>query len=148
MQAHMIAPAAILVLWSILMLFWMAGTRFPALKKLRQTQSSNPSENIARPGVRGQDLDAVLPPHVMWKAHNYNHLMEQPTIFYAVSGIFAILGADALDIALAWVYVALRIAHSLWQSLVNTIPVRILLFTISSIVLLVLALRAVALTLF
>ena len=63
MQAQMLAPAAVLVAWSLVMLFWMAGTRLPALAK------SGAMKN-AKPGGRGQDLDGVLPDSLQWKAHN------------------------------------------------------------------------------
>ena len=76
MQAQMLAPAAVLVVWSLVMLFWMAGTRFPAMKAAAGNLAN------ARPGGRGQDLEGVVPDRVNWKAHNYAHLMEQPTIFY------------------------------------------------------------------
>ena len=142
MQAQILAPAAILVLWSIIMLFWMAGTRLPAIKK----SGSGLSE--AKPGGRGQDLEGVIPDKVNWKAHNYAHLMEQPTIFYATAVILAIAGAGSWDVLLAWVYVALRIVHSIWQATVNKVNIRFLLFLISTIALLILAIRAVMATLF
>ncbi len=141
MQAQILAPAAILVLWSIIMLFWMAGTRLPAIKK----SGSGLSE--AKPGGRGQDLEGVIPDKVNWKAHNYAHLMEQPTIFYATVVILAIAGAGSWDVLLAWVYVALRIVHSIWQATVNKVNIRFLLFLISTIALLILAIRAVMATL-
>ena len=142
MQAQMLAPAAVLVAWSLVMLFWMAGSRFPAMKQ------AGGGLGAARPGGRGQDLESVLPPQVNWKSHNYTHLMEQPTLFYAVSAIIAILGAAAGDVLAAWVYVALRIVHSLWQATVNRVPVRFALFVLSTLALLYLALRALALALF
>jgi len=123
------------------MLYWMAATRFPALSKYR-ADAPKP-----RPGIRGQDLDGALPDKVMWKSHNFTHLMEQPTIFYPTVIILAIMGATATDVLLAWVYVAIRIVHSFWQALVNTVRVRILLFLISTIALTVLAVRAVLATL-
>lgn len=141
MQAQMLAPAAVLVAWSLIVLYWMAATRFPALSKL------GPDAPKPRPGIRGQDLDGVLPDKVNWKAHNFTHLMEQPTIFYPTVIILAIMGPGELDVLLAWIYVALRIVHSLWQALVNKLPVRIMLFLISTIVLTVLAIRAVMATL-
>ena len=141
MQAQMLAPAAVLVAWSLVMLFWMAGTRLPALAK------SGAMKN-AKPGGRGQDLDGVLPDSLQWKAHNYNHLMEQPTIFYATVVIFAMLGAQSGDVLAAWIYVGLRIVHSLWQAMVNVVPVRLLIFLISTFALVYLAYRAIALTLF
>lgn len=142
MQAQMLAPAAVLVAWTLIMLLWTAGTRFPALARMED------KSGIGRPGGRGQDLEGKLPPKVMWKSHNYTHLVEQPTIFYPVVVILAIMGAGALDVMLAWAYVGIRIVHSLWQALVNRLPVRILLFFAMSIVLTILAVRAVIATLF
>ena len=142
MQAQMLAPAAVLVAWSLVMLFWMAGTRFPALSKM--DRGGKP----AQAGIRGVDLNGRLPDKVMWKAHNYDHLMEQPTIFYPTVVILAMMGAGAVDITLAWVYVGIRIIHSLWQSLVNTVKVRINLFLLSTLTLCALAVRAVMATLF
>ncbi len=139
-QVEMLAPAAVLVLWSLIMLTWMAATRLPALAKLKL-----PAEQTR--GGRGSDLDGVLPAQIQWKSHNYNHLMEQPTVFYAATIILALAGAGVWDVRMAWAYVALRVVHSFWQSLVNTIPVRIMLFTISSFVLLFLAVSAVRATL-
>lgn len=141
MQAQMLAPAAVLVLWSIVMLIWLAGTRFPAMAKTGMDLKAAP------PGGRGQDLETVLPSGVNWKSHNYAHLMEQPTIFYPTVVILAIMGAGSLDVTLAWAYVGLRIGHSLWQAMVNKIPVRFTLFLISTICLAILAVRAVMVTL-
>ena len=129
MQAQMLAPAAVLVAWSLIMLMWMTATRLGALGKMGQKASE------ARPGGRGKDLDGVLPDIVNWKAHNYTHLMETPTLFYAVVVIIALTGATGTDVLVAWIYVALRILHSLWQSLVNTIPWRLRLFALSVVAL-------------
>lgn len=142
MQAQILAPAVVLVLWSLLMLFWTAGTRFSAMAKQGASLKSAP------PGGRGQNLEGVLPDEVNWKAHNYAHLMEQPTIFYPTVVILALVGAGAIDITLAWAYVAIRIVHSVWQATVNRIPVRFSLFLLSTFCLLVLALHAAQRTLF
>jgi hypothetical protein len=142
MNAPILAPAAVLVLWSVVMLYWMAGTRIPAMGK------SGADLKSAKPGGRGVDLEGVLPDTVNWKGHNYTHLMEQPTLFYATIAILALAGAgDGVNVQLAWGYTGLRIAHSLWQSLVNTIPVRFALFIASSLCLTVLAINAVRVTL-
>ena len=141
MQAQMLAPAAVLVVWSLIMLMWTAGTRFPAMAKAGMDVKTAP------PGGRGQNLEGVLPASVSWKSHNYAHLMEQPTIFYPTVVILAVMGAGAIDVALAWAYVAIRIVHSLWQATVNRIPVRFTLFLIATGCLLVLAVRAVMATL-
>lgn len=140
MQSAILMPAAALVLWSLVMLFWMAGSRLPALSKLGGLGN-------AKPGGRGQDLEGVIPDEINWKAHNYAHLMEQPTLFYAAVMILAILGAGSLDVALAWGYVGIRLVHSVWQATVNRVPVRFALFLLSTICLIGLAIRAFGATL-
>lgn len=142
MQAQMLAPAAVLIAWSLVMLLWTAFTRFAAMKKAGVTLAN------AKPGGRGQDLEGVLPDLVQWKSHNYAHLMEQPTLFYAVSVIIALLGATASDVLVAWAYVALRIVHSLWQATVNRLTIRFPLFVFATMALVWLAIRTICLTLF
>jgi uncharacterized MAPEG superfamily protein len=142
MTAQMLAPAAVLVAWSIFMLLWMTAVRLRALSK------AGIDPKTAKPGGRGPDLDGVLPDIVNWKAHNYAHLTETPTLFYAAAVIVALLGATGNDVLAAWIFVGFRILHSLWQSLVNTIPIRLLLFTLSNLALIWLGVRALQLTLF
>ena len=141
MQAQMLAPAAALIAWSLIMLFWTAGTRFPAMAK-------SGVELGAKAGARGQDLEGRIPDSVNWKSHNYTHLMEQPTIFYPAVIIIAMMGAAAGDITAAWAYVALRVVHSIWQATVNKVPIRFMLFIFSTVALVYLAYRALMLTLF
>lgn len=141
MQAQMLAPAAVLVAWTLVMLVWMAATRLPAMRKIGGLKN-------ARPGGRGQNLEGVIDDKINWKAHNYAHLVEQPTLFYAVSLILAVVGPHPHDVLFAWIYVALRIAHSLWQSLVNVVAIRFLLFMLSTLALVVLTIHALMLTLF
>ncbi len=142
MQAQMLAPAAILVAWSLIIMFMIPPTRFPALKKLGIDIASAPR------GARGGDTDDQMPDRPKWVSHNYTHLMEQPTIFYPAVVIIAMMGASAGDVLAAWIYVGLRIVHSLWQVFVNVVAIRFLLFLGSSIALVYMAYRAVALTLF
>ena len=133
----MLLPAVALVLWSLAMLFWMAFVRFSAFK------TANIGLATAPPGGRGQDLEGVLPKQVNWPAHNYTHLMEQPTIFYPTVLILALAGqGNGTNVALAWAYVALRIVHSIWQATVNRLTLRFGIFLASTIILTVLAVRA------
>ena len=143
MQAQILAPAAVLVLWTIVILFWIIPTRFGAIAKLEDK-----SKLSGKPGGRGVDLDGILPDKANWPAHNHNHLHEQPTLFYAVVMMLAIMGPTSFDVLLAWIYVGFRIVHSLWQIFVNTVPFRFLLFLVSSLALLVLAIRAAMVTVF
>lgn len=131
----MLGPVLALVLWTLFMQVWMYATRLPAIRAANM--------RLSRDRPRGEQM-AELPPHVRWKADNYNHLLEQPTLFYAVALALAVLGdASLLSLALAWAYVATRIVHSLQHVLVNYIPVRFMIFSIGSLILLGLAARAV-----
>jgi hypothetical protein len=131
---EMLVPAVALVLWTAVIWFWMYATRIPAIVRARMV--------LDPMAPRGEQM-ATLPARVRWKADNYNHLLEQPTIFYPVVPILAVLGdASTASVVLAWAYVALRIAHSLQQALVNAIRVRVALFALSSLVLFALAIRA------
>ncbi len=141
MQAQLLAPAALLVVWTLIMLFWIIPARFGAVAKVAD-KSLLPSG----PGVRGGDLEGVIPDRANWPAHNHTHLHEQPTLFYATVMILALTGPGAVDVALAWSYLALRVVHSLWQVLINTIPVRFALFLLSTCALIALAVRAVMAT--
>lgn len=142
MTLEILAPAAILILWSIIMLFWLTFTRLPALKKIGVDLTKS------EPGGRGQEIDSHVPASVAWKSHNYAHLMEQPTIFYPVIVILALTGAGTgLNLLLAWAYVILRIMHSIYQATVNKIPVRFSLFLLSTLCLLALSVNAVRVTL-
>jgi hypothetical protein len=143
MQAQILAPAALLVVWTLIMLFWIIPARFGAIAKLQDK-----SALAAKQGVRGSDLEGVIPDKANWPAHNHTHLHEQPTLFYATVLILALMGPGAVDVALAWTYFGLRVVHSLWQVLVNTVPVRFALFLLSTIALIGLAVRAVMATVF
>lgn len=141
MENPILAPAAVLVAWSLVMLLWMAFTRLPAAAKLAPKGAPTPT------GLRGQDLDPQLPPSVAWKSHNYAHLMEQPTIFYAAVLILAVAGAATpLMVNFAWGYTILRIIHSVYQATINKVMVRFAIFLASTICLIVLAIHAVIAT--
>ncbi|HEX4870752.1 MAG TPA: MAPEG family protein [Nevskiaceae bacterium] len=132
--AALLAPVIALVLWTHVMWLWMYATRIPAMKQ---------QNLVLDPTVPPKDLMARLPAAVRWKADNYNHLFEAPTLFYAVAISLAVLGdSSALSQTLAWAYVGLRVVHSLWQSLVNVIVARFALFALSSLVLIALTVRA------
>ena len=142
MPESLLAPGAVLALWTLIMLVWAATTRFQAFVKAGIDLKAAP------PGGRGVDLEGVLPPLTNWKSHNYTHLLEQPTLFYALI-VFLHLSGGSTDLTrgLAWAYVVLRIIHSLWQATVNRIPIRFVIFGLSTFCLLALSLLAVIATL-
>lgn len=134
MPSSILQPVVVLVLWSLVMWSWLYATRIPAMQKAKVPLD---------PNLTSADLAAAIPANVRWKADNYNHLMEQPTIFYATALALAVVGqGDGLNAMLAWGYVGLRVVHSLVQATVNAIMVRFTIFMASSIVLVVLAARA------
>ncbi|PPC87847.1 MAG: hypothetical protein CTY36_17175 [Methylocystis sp.] len=133
-HSSLLAPVIALVLWTFAMWAWLYATRIPAIRRNRIRLDPDQSKEA---------FNAQIPPKIRWKADNYNHLLEQPTLFYAVALTLAMLGAaDRIDVALAWSYVGLRVLHSLVQALANVIMLRWALFMISSLVLLALTLRA------
>ena len=143
MTPDILAPAALLALWSLTVLGWAAGVRLKAMSAAGIDMSEPPPG-----GRRGADLEGVLPDQVNWKAHNYAHLHEQPTVFYIVIAILAITGAaTSLSVQLAWAYFGLRVIHSLIQGTVNYVPARFLVFLVSTVCLAVLTVQAVMATL-
>lgn len=133
-HSPILAPVIALVVWSHIMWGWMYVTRIPAIRRMRM--------RLDPLAPRGDQM-SKLPPSVRWKADNYNHLMEQPTLFYAVALVLALVGQGAgSSLMLAWSYVGLRVVHSLVQSLINKIEIRFSLFFLSSLVLIALTVNA------
>lgn len=136
-----LGPVVALAAWSLVMMMWMYATRFPAMKRKGISLKG-------RIGSKGGALDGVVEDHVQWKAHNYNHLMEQPTLFYAIALTLALLGhGDGINLILAWAYVAFRITHSLMQATLNIVRYRFWLFSLASLALLGLIIHAAAIVL-
>lgn len=134
LHRSLLLPVIALVAWTFVMWAWMYFTRVPAVRQAAMKLDGDLP--------RGEQM-AQLPARVRWKADNYNHLMEMPTLFYAVAIVLALVSeAASTDAALAWGYVGLRVIHSVFQSVVNKIEVRFVLFNLSALVLLVLTVRA------
>jgi hypothetical protein len=132
----LIPPVLALIGWTFVMWVWLYATRIPALRAARIDL-----EAVSRTGA---ELD--LPPEVSRVADNYNHLHEQPTLFYAVALAAQLANAvDGISVALAWTYVVLRVVHSFVQATRNVIIVRFSVFAAASLVLLLLLLRTVLL---
>ena len=132
-----LTPVLALIIWTLIIWCVMYARRIPAMSKARIAPDS-----AANPDGDWKDK---LPGSVQYAAHNYNHLMEQPTIFYALMFYLQLSGMnDGLFAHLAWVYVILRVLHSLVQISINKVMIRFGLFTLSTLVLIVMALRAAA----
>ena len=128
-------PVVALAAWTMFMWFWLYGTRIPAMSAAKV----NPDDLAHDPAM----LTELLPAPVRWKADNYNHLHEAPTVFYAVAIVLAIVGqGDGLNAQLGWAYVVLRVIHSVIQATINRVMLRFAVFTVSSFVLMALVARA------
>ncbi len=116
----------------------MLTTRLPALARV--------GVKLGRlKGGTGRDAEGVVPDRVQWKAHNYNHLHEAPTVFYAVALALAVIGqGDGLNLWLAWTYAGLRIVHSLIQTLWNKVLYRLSAYVASQLVLAIMIVRGAA----
>jgi hypothetical protein len=124
---EILRPAIVLGGWTLVMLFWLIFTRFPALAKagIEPQQAQDTSR-----------LRDLLPPEAQRVANNYNHLFEQPTLFYAIVLMIAVLGdVDSLHVQCAWAFTILRIIHSCVQATVDIVVIRFSLFALSWIAL-------------
>ena len=136
MERDILQPVVVLIAWTLVMLMWTVLVRMPAMK----AAGIDLGKLV---GGKGTDADRVLPAKAQWPSHNYNHLLEQPTIFYAVAAVIAISGTGGGYIAaLGWGYALLRIAHSVVQATFNRVIVRFALFLLSTLCLTALTLHA------
>ena len=131
-----LVPVVALVAWTLLIMLWMAATRLPAMKRAGIDVGG-------LVGGRGQNLEGVVPDKVQWKSHNYSHLVEQPTLFYAIAITLALMDmGDGINYWLAWAYVGLRVIHSLIQATYNRVLHRFLVFGLASLCLFALTIHA------
>ena len=130
----LLTPVLALIVWSLIVWLWMYATRIPAMQKA----------GIDPQAAQHTSALSMLPPRVRGVADNYNHLMEQPTIFYAMVFYVVLAGhSDQIHIYLGWAYVGLRVVHSLIQNTVNIVAVRFSVFTLSTLALAAMAAREV-----
>ncbi|MEA3054459.1 MAG: hypothetical protein QOG72_3362 [Sphingomonadales bacterium] len=137
MQSPILTPVVALVAWTLLIMIWMVVTRFAAMRRKGISLKGRVG------GRGGVALEGVVEDEVMWKAHNYMHLVEQPTLFYAIALTLAVGHAGGgYSEMLAWAYVALRVAHSLVQTTVNVVTYRFILWMLASLALIGLVVQA------
>ena len=127
-------PVLALIGWTLVMWVWLYATRLPAM-----TRAGIAPQDARFPGTYADRM----PAHARSVADNYNHLHEQPTIFYALMFVLALTGgADTFALSLAWGYVLARVVHSLVQSTINFVPLRFAVFALGTVLLATLVIRA------
>lgn len=128
----MLTPVIALITWTLIVWLWMYALRIPAMQA-----AGIDADDARHPG----SLD-VLPTRARQVADNYNHLHEQPTLFYALAFYCQFAGAaDATNVGLAWTYVGLRVVHSLVQNTINRVAIRFMVFSLSSLALMAITVR-------
>jgi hypothetical protein len=125
LQISILLPVLTLAFWTFIIFAIMAPARFYFLR-MKHPQTAAHTKN----------LKGLLPPWTERVADNYNHLFEQPVVFYAIALSIAVINnIEPLMIQLAWVYVALRVLHSIVQITFNFVPLRFTLFVTSWLIL-------------
>ena len=134
MEASLILqPVFVVGLLTVAMTIWMFITRISAMSRLK----IHPQE-----GQNTNKLRELLPKEVSRVANNYNHLFEQPTLFYAVAISIAVLGhVDSVHLVSAWTYAILRITHSLVQATIDLVLARFVIFALSWFILSIMIIR-------
>ncbi|MEN7344372.1 MAG: MAPEG family protein [Pseudomonadota bacterium] len=130
-NTQFLTPVLVLISWTVVMWFALYMTRIPAMKAAR----IHPNK------ARNHDSDwkQKLPARVRSVAENYNHLHEQPTLFYALMLFIALtVGGSSAAWLLAWGYVICRVIHSLIQVSSAPVVARFFSFLVASVLLIAL----------
>lgn len=140
MPMPILGAVVALAAWTMIIWIWMYATRLPAMSRAK-------IDGLAMVGSTGRSLRDQLvaagEERASWVADNYNHLLEQPVVFYAVTIVLAVIGAGGgLNLTLAWAYVGLRVVHSLVQILSNRVVIRFSVFALASLCLMALVVHA------
>ena len=123
-------PVIVMCLLSFIMMVWMYATRLPAAKKLQEDGID--VQKFSHPSTIG----GIFPSEVERVADNYNHLFEQPVAFYALVVAIAMINSfDLFLVQLAWIFVVLRVVHSMVPITFNFVPLRFFLFCLGWFVL-------------
>ncbi len=135
-MSHFLTPVLALIIWTLVMMLVMYKRRIPAMNAItKRTQDF----------IENPKLGEQIPAKARWAADNYNHLHESPTIFYALMFVIFLMGyTTSLALICAWIYVAIRVVHSIVQITSNAVMVRFSLFMLSAIMLIIMALSTAA----
>eukprot|EP00461_Guttulinopsis_vulgaris_P003639 UN03640 len=127
-------PIIALIMWTFVMQLWMFSVRIPYILKNGKNFDKTKTE---------KEIKEHWPAYIRFPSDNYAHLHEQPTLFYAVALLLIVMNADtSINVLSAWMYVLLRITHSILQSTANIINIRFLLFASSSVCIFIMLLSA------
>jgi hypothetical protein len=124
-------PVSVLAVWTAAVVFWTGFVRVLAVRRGR-----------ARRGAFRLGEDSTVPPDVTVANRNLMNLLEMPVLFYVVSIAFYVTRhVDHGLLKLAWVFVALRLVHSLIHLTSNRVLHRLTAFALSNVVLVMMWIR-------
>jgi hypothetical protein len=133
-QEAVFAPMSVLALWTGCMVFMVGFSRIRAVRAGR----------VRRGAFRLGESPDVPEDVALWN-RNLMNLLEMPLLFYVVSIAFYVTHqATARVVTLAWVYVALRLAHSLVHVTSNRILLRLGAYSLSNVALVMLWIRFIS----
>jgi hypothetical protein len=130
-QSAILLPVAALVGWTLLVL---------ALVPYRRFKAGFAGQVTGRDFKYGES--SAVPPHVSIPNRNFMNLLEVPVLFYVVCLTLYVTGkGDLAHVAMAWAFVALRVAHSLVHLTYNRVMHRLGVFAAAVLVLVAMWLR-------
>jgi len=106
--------------------FWMYVDRFALIR--RQPPSA---ADFATNAAAARYFEPVEFP-----ASNLRNLLEMPPLYFALVPLLMITHhANHIQVTLAWIYVALRVLHSILHIVVRRVPARFVAYAVSCAVL-------------
>jgi hypothetical protein len=127
----MFRPVGVLAVWTLLVYMLVGISRIRAVRGRRVSPKAF---------LYGESPE--VPPDVSLPNRNLMNLLEAPVLFYVVCiCLYATRHVNRGVVTLAWIYVGLRIAHSLIHLTTNRVPHRLLAFAASNFVLVALWIR-------
>jgi hypothetical protein len=124
-DVSILAPVFALAVWTFLVLTLIPVTRFRAgFKREIRTDDFKFGES------------ASVPDYVRLPNRNYMNLLELPQLFYVLCVMFYVTNtANSTVVNMAWLFVALRVIHSVVHLTYNNVMHRLVAFAASIFVL-------------
>ena len=121
-QILILQPIAALALFTLVVLLLMPYQRVKAVRAKQVTEEDFKFGESAR-----------VPSAVNIPNRNYMNLLELPILFYVANIILFIIGkVDVVFLYMAWIYVGLRICHSIVHLTYNRVLHRMFVFGLSN----------------
>jgi hypothetical protein len=122
--AAILLPVFVQVALTFVLLFWLGGSRFAALRARK---------------VKVHEIalgERAWPPRVLQIQNAFHNQFETPLLFYILTALALFTRqADMLFVVLAWMFVAARLAHAGIHTTSNVVRLRFTAFLVATIIL-------------